>query len=87
MIDTILKEKVLNILNLIKSYWKNTRSEILKEIANDLNISENKITKIKPIKNENQTIGFDFIVNKKAYKYDYESKKTTIKQAKTIQSL
>lgn len=70
-----------------ESYWKNTRSEILKEIAKNLAVDESKITGIKPIKNKNQTIAFDFLVAGKAYEYHYDSQKLTVKKTKTVQSL
>ena len=57
------------------SYVNNTRSDILKNIARDLRITEAQIHNIKTIKNKNNAaIGFVFECSKK-YKYVYELQK------------
>ena len=55
-----------------KSYWKDSRSEILKNIAKELEVRESEIVGIEPDKNDGETVGFDFIVQGQAYAYDYE---------------
>lgn len=57
------------------SYVNNTRSDILKNIARDLGITEAQIHNIETIKNKNNAaIGFVFECSKK-YKYVYELQK------------
>ena len=58
-----------------KSYVKNTRSNILKKIADKLDITEDRISEIKSFKDcNNAAAGFSFNAGKK-YKYYYDSKK------------
>lgn len=56
------------------SYINDTRSEILKKIALELNCSESEIMNIYPIRNslETEISGFCFSCNLKTYKYNYE---------------
>lgn len=58
-----------------KSYVKNTRSNILKKIADKLDITEDRISEIKSFKDcNNAAAGFSFNAGRK-YKYYYDSKK------------
>ncbi|WP_288617939.1 NTP transferase domain-containing protein [uncultured Eubacterium sp.] len=58
-----------------KSYVKNTRSNILKKIAEKLDITEDRISDIKSFKDcNNAAAGFLFNAGKK-YKYFYETQK------------
>ena len=58
-----------------KSYVKNTRSNILKKIAEKLDITEDRISDIKSFKDSNNAAaGFLFNAGKK-YKYFYETQK------------
>lgn len=56
-----------------ESYEKNTRSKILKRIANVLGITEDKIRKIKAFKDKNNAaVGFSFDAGHK-YRYYYDT--------------
>lgn len=58
-----------------ESYINNTRSEILKRIADELGIEEKNIVNIKSFKDKNNAAaGFTFEVNRK-YRYYYETQK------------
>lgn len=54
------------------SYKNNSRSLILKEISNSLNISESEIRDLKTVKgNDTSAIGFSFMVKDRLYRYIY----------------
>lgn len=55
-----------------KSYVKDTRSKIIKNIAKRLNCSEEDIRDIKPVSENLSTIGFEFTACNKRYSYNYE---------------
>jgi len=58
------------------SYINDTRSEILKAVAKELNCQEKDLVEIKAYKDKNNAAaGFNFIMNDVKYKYEYESKK------------
>ena len=54
------------------TYLNNSGSKILEDIANKLNCKEEDIINIKPIKRDNESIGFYFTVLGENYKYLYE---------------
>lgn len=57
-----------------ESYINNTRSTILKKIAQELNGTEKELTKLKAFKSENNAAaGFSFVFRKKDYKYYYDN--------------
>lgn len=54
------------------SYKNDSRSLILKEISNSLNISESEILDLKTVKgNDTSAIGFSFMVKDRLYRYIY----------------
>ncbi len=59
-----------------KTYVEDTRSQILRSVANDLNCSEADIGDIEVIKNDadNTAVGFRFSVKSIRYIYNYEGK-------------
>lgn len=57
------------------SYWSDTRSEILKNITHQLAIEESKISAIEPMKENGQTIGFNFTIQNQPYIYYYNEAK------------
>lgn len=56
------------------TYKNNTKSRIIKEIADSLGVDEFELKEFKPIKKENsdETIGFSFTCNGTVYKYNYK---------------
>lgn len=62
-----------------KTYCDNTGSNILKKISSKLNCNEGDIIGIMPIKNSEETIGFDFMSNGKSYSYNFKTKEISIK--------
>lgn len=58
-----------------KKFINNTGSKILQQIAQELSCEEREIMDAKPMKENDQTIGFEFTVQKHAYQYDYATKK------------
>lgn len=56
------------------TYKNNTKSRIIKEIADSLGVDEFELKEFKPIKKENsdETIGFSFTCNGTVYKYKYK---------------
>ncbi len=74
---TILEFDTLDELRAFdKSYISDTRSVIIKHIADDLGISEAEITRFQTVKGENaEAIGFVFECNLGNYRYIYDTKK------------
>lgn len=57
------------------SYVNNTRSEILKKVAEELGVEERFIREVKAFKDgDNSAAGFDFTVGIKEYRYYYKTK-------------
>lgn len=54
-------------------YVNNTRSTIIKQIAEMLNVSESKIKEIHPVKNNNEASGFEFTANDNKYIYMFDT--------------
>ena len=57
-----------------ETYYDNTGSIILTEICKQLNCRERDIVRTSPIKEDGETVGFDFSVNGQHYKYNYKNK-------------
>ncbi len=58
------------------SYINNTRSQILKELSQKLNVEEKEIVGISALKGETaESIGFEFYCNNKHFKYNYNDKR------------
>lgn len=55
-------------------YYNDTGSKILERISEKLNCKQSDVIEAKPIKKEDATIGFEFLVNAKPYEYNYENK-------------
>lgn len=75
--DQIFEFDTLEELRLFDStYIHDSRSAILKSIANELGCQENQITSIKAIKagNSQEAKGFCFSINNLTYQYDYATK-------------
>lgn len=62
------------------SYIKDSRSRILKSIADSLHCSEDKIINIIPVKKNQESIGFEFKALNNYYSYIYEEKKLCKKE-------
>ena len=60
-------------------YLNDTGSKILQQIAQELNCEEKEIIDTKPVKENDETIGFELLVHNRAYKYFYETKELTEK--------
>lgn len=60
-------------------YVNNTGSKILQQIAHELSCEEKEIIDAKPMKENDKTIGFEFSINGKLYKYLYETKELSEK--------
>lgn len=58
-----------------KSYNENTRSKILKNIADKLNTKEKYLTELVPILKSGDSIGFEFLENNNKYQYYYRDRK------------
>lgn len=60
-----------------KTYICNTRSEIIKKIAAELNVSEENLCGFRAVKskNLNEAIGFEFFSGGKTYYYEYKNGK------------
>lgn len=58
-------------------YYNNTGSKILMEVCERLNCKESDIIGSSPINENGETIGFEFSVKGRSYKYNYESKVLT----------
>lgn len=57
------------------SYINDTRSEILKKVAEELGVEERFIREVKAFKDcDNSAVGFDFTVGIKEYRYYYKTK-------------
>ena len=57
------------------SYQKDTRSQILKRIARELGIGEEKITRVVAFKDQtNAAAGFRFLADGAEYEYEYQAK-------------
>lgn len=57
------------------SYINDTRSEILKKVAEELGVEERFIREVKALKDcDNSAVGFDFTVGIKEYRYYYKTK-------------
>ena len=57
------------------SYRDNSRSKIIKSIANSLHVSESDVIKIMAVKGEDASaIGFEFTVDDKCYVYSYSNR-------------
>lgn len=57
-----------------QEYYNNTGSKILENISEKLNCKQSDIVETKPIKQDDTTIGFEFVVKGKSYEYIYEPK-------------
>ena len=58
-----------------ETYVSDTRSELLKECAKELNCKEEEITEVLSYKDENNAAaGFMFTYNNEQYRYSYEEK-------------
>lgn len=75
--DFIFEFDTLDELRLFdNTYLHDTRSGIIKYISNELGLSEDKITHIKAFKDiDNTAAGFMFNVDRKVYKYFYNTQK------------
>lgn len=62
-------------------YIDSTGSIILKSICEQLNCKESNITHLSPIKEDSETIGFDFFIKDANYSYFYETKELRIYEA------
>lgn len=62
-----------------QKYVNNSGSKILQQIAQELSCEEKDIKDAKPIKKDDQTIGFEFSVNGQLYQYLYETKELSEK--------
>jgi len=55
-----------------KSYYEDTRSEILQKIAREHKVRESEITNVVALKgDENEAIGFEYMLHGRRYKYIY----------------
>lgn len=78
--DTIFEFDSLDELRIFdQEYINNTGSEILQQIAYELACEEKEITDARPIKESNETIGFEFTVKGKSYQYRYQTKELSKK--------
>lgn len=57
-----------------QSYNEDTRSKILKNIANQLDTEEKYLTKLIPILKSGDSIGFEFVKDNNEYQYYYRNK-------------
>lgn len=57
-----------------QEYVNNSGSKIMQQLAQKLNCEEKEIIDAKPIKENDQTIGFEFLINDKSYQYLYVTK-------------
>lgn len=57
-----------------ETYCDNTGSEILMQISKELKCRESDIIDIKPIKENEEVIGFEFLSKGNHYKYNYKAK-------------
>lgn len=63
-----------------ESYYKNTGSKILMQLAKKLECDESDIVSAEPMIEDGEIIGFIFTINDKRYKYNYLTKVISIKE-------